>query len=387
MNEAFIVDLIRTPLGRGKAGASLYDVHPADLGALPVKALVERNNIDPKLIEDVIYGCVTPIAEQGMNIARIISLIALDQDVPGVQINRMCSSGLQAVEFAQQAIKAGDSDLLIAGGVEHMGRVPMGMDGLPLPMSPNQGTTLAESYLKKYQIKSMGQSAEIIAEKWGLTRDQLDDYSIESHAKAFRAQQNGYFKNEILPVATQNFGLVDKDEGVRDKIDKEKMKTLATPFKEGGVITAANASQITDGAAAVLMASGAALKKYNLKPRAKIVKTYVCGLDPELQLTGPIPAVKKVLEKTGLTMKDIDLVEINEAFASVVLAAVKELNIPMEKLNVNGGAIALGHPLGCSGARVLTTLVNELERRQLKRGLITMCIGFGQGIASIVELV
>ncbi len=387
MSEAYIVDLVRTPMGRGKMGCSLSEIHPVDLGAVPVKALIERNKLDPKVVEDLIYGCVTPVGEQGMNIARLIALMALDESVPGVQINRMCSSGMQSIEFASQAIRAGDYDLIIAGGVEHMSRVPMGIDGLPLPMSPNQGTTLSENYLKKYSVKSMGQSAEMIAEKWGFTRDELDDFSIESHKKAFAAQEKGYFKNEIIPVQTPSFGLVDKDEGIRGQIDKAKMSTLPTPFKDGGVVTAASASQITDGAAAVIVASKKALQKYNLKARAKIIRTYVCGTDPEIQLTGPIPSIKKVLELTGMTMNDIDLVEINEAFASVVLAAVKELNIPMDKLNVNGGAIALGHPLGCSGARILTTLVNELERRGKKRGLLSMCIGFGQGIATIVELV
>jgi len=387
MNTPYIVDLVRTPLGRGKLGSTLSELHPADLGAVTVRALVERNNLKPENIEDLIFGCVTPIGEQGMNIARIIALIALSESVPGVQINRMCSSGMQAVDFAVQAIKSGDYDLIIAGGVEHMGRVPMGMDGLPLPMSPNPGSSIAESYLNKYQIKSMGQSAEMIAEKWGFTRDQLDDFSIESHKKAFNAQENGYFKKEIIPVQTASFGLVDKDEGIRSSIDKAKMATLTTPFKDNGVITAANASQITDGSAGILVASEHALKKYNLKPRAKILKTYVCGTNPEIQLTGPIPAIQGVLERTGLTISDIDLIEINEAFASVVLATIHDLNLPPEKVNVNGGAIALGHPLGCSGARILTTLVHELERRNLKRGLLSMCVGFGQGIATIVELV
>lgn len=386
MAEAYLVDLIRTPMGRGKMGCSLSEVHPADLGAVPVKAIVERTGIDPKAVDDLIYGCVTPVGEQGMNIGRIISLLALHESVPGVQINRMCSSGMHSIEMASQAVRAGDLDLVIAGGVEHMGRCPMGIDGMPLPMSPNQGTTLSENYLNKYELKSMGQSAELIAEKWGFTREQMDQFSIESHQKAFAAQEAGYFKNEIVGVETSQ-GLVDKDEGIRGSIDIEKLKTLATPFKDDGVITAASSSQITDGAAAALVASEAAVKKYGLKPRAKIVKTFVCGTDPVMQLTGPIPAVEGVFKKTGLTMDDIDLVEVNEAFASVVLATVKELNIPMEKLNVNGGAIALGHPLGCSGARILATLVNELERRGLKRGLLTMCVGFGQGIATIVELV
>lgn len=384
--EAFIVDLLRTPLGRAKPGCSLSEVHPADLGAVPVKALVERNNLDPKAIQDLIYGCVTPVGEQGMNIARIISLLALDESVAGVQINRMCSSGLQAVDFASQAIRSGDYDLLIAGGVEHMGRVPMGIDGMPLPMSPNQGTTLADSYMSKYKIKSMGQSAEMIAEKWGFTRELLDKFSMESHKKAFNAQTNAYFDKEIISVETPS-GTVYKDEGIRSELSLEKMMSLPTPFKDGGLISPGNSSQITDGAAAVLLASNEALEKYNLKARAKIVSSYVCGTNPEIQLTGPIPAIKKLFEKTKYSWSDIDLIEINEAFASVVLAAVHELKIPEEKLNVNGGAIALGHPLGCSGARILATLVNELERRGAKRGLISMCVGFGQGIASIVELV
>lgn len=386
-NEAYIVDLVRTPMGRGKAGCSLHGVHPADLGAAPVKALIERNKLDPKAVEDLIYGCVTPIAEQGMNIARIISLLALDETVAGVQINRMCSSGMQAVDFANMAIRSGDYDLLIAGGVEHMSRVPMGFDGLAIPTSPNQGSTISEEYLKKYEVKTMGQSAEMIAEKWGFSRTQLDQFSANSHAKAYKAQQEGYFDKEIIPVETPDHGTVKSDEGIRAVMDMDKMATLATPFKENGVVTAGNASQITDGATAVLMASENALKKYNLKPRAKIVRSIVCGSNPEIQLTGPIPSVKMLFEKTGLTMDDMDIVEVNEAFASVVLAAQKELNIPEEKLNVNGGAIALGHPLGCSGARILATMVHELERRGAKRGLLTMCVGFGQGIASIVELV
>jgi acetyl-CoA C-acetyltransferase len=387
MSTPYIIDLIRTPLGRGKLGSSLSEIHPVDLGTIPVKALLERNKLPANAIEDLIFGCVTPIGEQGMNIARLIALVALDKSVPGVQINRMCSSGMQAVDFAVQAIKAGDYDLIIAGGIEHMGRVPMGMDGLPLPMSPNPGSSLAESYLEKYSVKSMGQSGEMIAEKWGFTREQLDEFAIQSHQKAFFAQENGYFKNEIIPVQTPSFGLVEKDEGIRGSIDKAKMATLTTPFKDNGVITAANASQITDGAAGILVASEHAVKKYNLKPRAKIIKSFVCGTDPEIQLTGPIPAIQSVLERTGLKIEDIDLIEINEAFASVVLATIHELGLPPEKVNVNGGAIALGHPLGCSGARILTTLVHELERRKLKRGLLSMCVGFGQGIATIVELV
>jgi acetyl-CoA acyltransferase len=387
MTNAYLIDLVRTPMGRGKMGGALSEIHPVDLATVVVKALVERNKIDPKNVEDLILGCVTAVGEQGMNIGRLVALLALDESVPGIQINRMCSSGLQSIEFAKQAIMAGDAELMIAGGVEHMGRVPMGIDGLPLPMSPNQDTTLSENYLKKYRVKSMGQSGELIAEKWGFTRDALDEFAIKSHQKAYAAQEAGYFKNEIIGVETPSFGLVEKDEGIRESIDREKMKTLPTPFKDGGVVTAANASQITDGASVVLLASEKAIKEYNLKPRAKIIKTHVCAVDPVMQLTGPIPAIKGVLRKTGLNLDDIDLFEINEAFASVVMATQKDLGISDEKVNVNGGAIALGHPLGCSGARLLTTMVNELERRGLKRGLVTMCVGFGPGLASIVEIV
>ena len=232
----------------------------------------------------------------------------------------------------------------------------------------------------------MGQSAELIAEKYNLTRTELDEFAINSHAKAYAAQQAGYFDKEIISVTTPA-GEVQLDEGIRASVDPEKMASLATPFKDGGVVTAASASQITDGATAVLLASAEAVKKYNLQPRAKITKTFVCGSDPVMQLTGPMPAVEGLLAKTDLKIEDFDLIEVNEAFASVVLAAVKDLNIPADKLNVNGGAIALGHPLGCSGARILATLVNELERRGNKRGLLTMCVGFGQGIATAIELV
>jgi acetyl-CoA acyltransferase len=287
MQEAYLIDLVRTPMGRGKLGSSLSEIHPVDLGAVPVKALLKRNNLKATDIEDLIMGCVTPCGEQGMNIGRLIALLALDESVPGIQINRMCSSGLQAVDIAKQIIKAGDADLLIAGGVEHMGRVPMGIDGMPLPMSANQDTTLSENYLKKYSVKTMGQSGEIIAEKWGFTRDELDEFAIQSHQKAYEAQQQGYFNNEIIAIETQSHGLVDKDEGIRASIDREKMKTLSTPFKDDGVITAANASQITDGASAVLVASATAVEKFNLKPRAKIIKTHVCAVNPEIQLTAP----------------------------------------------------------------------------------------------------
>lgn len=383
-SQAYIVDAIRTPIGRGKDGCAFSEMHPVDLGGIPVKELLKRNNLKPTDIEDLIYGCASPVAEQGLNIARIIAINALDVSVPGVQLNRMCGSGQQAVHFGIQAIMSGAHDLIIAGGVECMGKVPIGADGLPLPGKTNM--TLPESFLKNHKANPMGISGELMAEKWKLTRRDLDEFSYNSHMKAAKATAEGHFKREIIPVQTLK-GLVEKDEGIRADASLEKMGTLQPAFKAGGVITAANASQVSDGASALLLASESALKKYNLKPRARLVDVSVVGTEVELQLTGPIYAIPKALKRAGLEIKDIDLFEINEAFASVVIAAQKELNLDPSKVNVNGGAIALGHPLGASGARLLTTLLYELERRNLKRGVSSLCIGFGQGIAAILERV
>ena len=382
--NAYIVDAVRTPIGRGKEGCAFSEVHPVDLGGVPVKELLKRNNLKATDIEDLIYGCASPTAEQGLNVARTIAITALDVSVPGVQLNRMCGSGQQAVHFAVQGIMSGAHDLLIAGGVESMGWVNIGSDGLPLP--GKEKPTLPQSLLKNFKANPMGLSGELMAEKWKLSRKDLDTFAYNSHMKAAHATKEGYFKKEIIPVQTSK-GLVEKDEGVRADTTVEKMGTLKTPFKENGVITAGNASQISDGASALLIASESAVKKYDLKPRAKFVDFAVVGTEVELQLTGPVHAIPKVLKRAGLTLNDIDLFEINEAFASVVLAAQIELKLNPEKINVNGGAIALGHPLGCSGARLLTTLLCELERRNLKRGISSLCIGFGQGIAGIIERV
>ena len=382
--NAYIVDAIRTPIGRGKEGSVFSEVHPVDLGGIPVKELLKRNNLKPTDIEDLIYGCASPIAEQGLNVARLVAICALDVTVPGVQLNRMCGSGQQAVHFGIQAILSGAHDLIIAGGVECMGKVPIGSDGLPLPGKKNM--TLPESFLKNFKANPMGISGELMAEKWKLSRKELDEFSYSSHMKAARARSSGNFAKEIIPVQTPK-GLVEHDEGIRAETTVEKMGTLQPVFKSGGVITAGNSSQVSDGAAALLIASESALKKYNLKPRARFVDFSVVGTEVELQLTGPIYAIPKALKRAGLQIKDIDLFEINEAFASVVLAAQRELKLDPEKINVNGGAIALGHPLGASGARLLTTLLYELERRNLKRGISSLCIGFGQGIAAIVERV
>ncbi|MBI1857569.1 MAG: thiolase family protein [Candidatus Melainabacteria bacterium] len=383
--NAYIVDAIRTPFGRGKETGAFAGVHPVDLGGVPVKELLKRNKLKPTDIEDLIYGCASPCAEQGLNIARTIAITALDVTVPGVQLNRMCGSGQQAVHFAYQAVMSGSHDLLIAGGVESMGWVTIGSDGLPL--HGKSKPTLPQSLLKNFKANPMGISGELMAEKWGFTRKDLDEFSYCSHIKAANATERGYLKKEIVPVESPTKGLVDKDEGIRKDTTVEKMGTLQPAFKEGGVITAANSSQITDGAAALLVASENALKKYNLKPRARIVDVAVVGTEVELQLTGPIVAIPKVLKRAGMKISDIDLFEINEAFASVVLATQKELKLDPDKINVNGGAIAIGHPLGASGARLLGTLLCELERRNLKRGISSLCIGFGQGIAAIIERV
>ena len=382
--QAYIIDAIRTPIGRGKENGVFASIHPVDLGGIPVKEILKRNNLKPTDIEDLIYGCASPVAEQGLNIARLIAITSLDVTIPGVQLNRMCGSGQQAVHFGIQAILSGTHDLLIAGGVESMGKIPLGGDGYPMPGKSKP--TLPESFLKNFKANPMGISAELMAEKWKLSRKELDEFSYQSHMKAAKARDSSSFDKEIIPVKTLS-GVISKDEGIRSDTSVEKMSTLQPAFKEGGVITAANSSQVSDGASALLLASENAVKKYNLKPRAKFIDFSVVGTEVELQLTGPIYAIQKVLKRSGLTLNDIDLFEINEAFASVVLGTQKELNIPMEKINVNGGAIALGHPLGASGARLLTTLLNELERRNLKRGISSLCIGFGQGIAGIIERV
>ncbi len=382
--NAYIIDGIRTPIGRGKEGCAFYDVHPVDLGGVPVKELLKRNNLKPTDIEDLIYGCSSPAAEQGLNIARLIAITSLDLTVPGVQLNRMCGSGEQAVHFAVQAIMSGAHDLLIAGGVECMSKVPLGGDSNPMPGKSKP--TLPDSFLKNFKANPMGISGELMAEKWKMTRKDLDEFSYQSHMKAAKAHDNGYFHKEIVPVQTPK-GLVEKDEGIRHDTTVEKIGTLKPAFKENGIVTAGNSSQVSDGACAMLIASESAVKKYNLKPRAKLVDFCLVGTDVELQLTGPIVAIPKVLKRAGLEIKDIDLFEINEAFASVVIATQKELKLDPEKINVNGGAIALGHPLGASGARLLTTLLCELERRNLKRGITSLCIGFGQGIAAIIERV
>ncbi len=381
MADAFILDCVRTPMG--KNGGAFADVRGDQLLAECLKALEKRNKLDPLQIEDVVGGCVTQTGEQGVNIIRQAVLAAgWPQEVPGVSVNRLCGSGQQATYFAALEVMGGQADLTVGCGQESMSRTPMGSD--VGSFNPN--------LLERYEIISQGLSAELVAEKWKLTREQIDQFSFESHRKAVHAMKEGRFKNEIIPVEiTDKTGKViktiDQDETPRADANIDKMKTLKPVFKPDGVITAGSSSQITDGASAVLIGTKEKAKQLGLKPRARFVAHAQSGVDPTIMLTGPIPATKKVLEKAKLKLSEIDLFEINEAFASVVLAWQNELGVDPRKVNVNGGAVALGHPLGATGARLITTIVNELERQKLRYGLVTMCIGFGQGTATIIERV
>ncbi len=379
MRNAVIVRAARTAVGR--KNGKLSGVRPDDLLAHTLKSLTERVAIDPSEIEDVVIGCVDQVGEQGMNIARNAALIAgFPLDVCGTTLDRMCGSGQQAANFAAMGVMAGQYECVIGGGVENMTRVPMGANGI----GPGEGP-LSPKLQALYNIIPQGLSAEMIAEQWGIKREELDDFSAQSHEKAGRAIAEGRFKREIVPVTLPDGSLFDVDEGVRVPVNREKMAALAPAFKPDGVVTAGNSSQISDGAAALLIMSEERAKALKLTPRARVVATALAGVDPTIMLTGPIPATQRVLKKAGMKLDQIDLFEINEAFAAVVLAWERELHPDMARVNVNGGAIALGHPLGCSGAKLMTTLLHELERTKKRFGLQTMCIGFGQGIATIVE--
>lgn len=378
MREAVIVEAVRSPMGRRKG--SLRENRPDDLVAEVINGLLDRVNIDPYLIEDLIMGCVTQVGEQGYNVGRTSGLISnLPKEVPAVSLNRMCGSGLQAFNWAAQGIMSGVHDVIIAAGTESMTRVPMGADGGPF----------SNSLTSKYNMVMQGTSAEMIANKWKISKEELDIFSLESHEKAVKAREEGRFKREIVPVSGVNkkgeVVVFEQDETPRADTTLEKISSLPPAFKEGGVVTAGNSSQITDGAAAVLVMSREKAEELGLKPRARFVNCALAGVDPTIMLTGPIPSTEKVLQKTGLAMEDIDIFEINEAFASVVLAWSKELKADMGKVNPLGGAIALGHPLGCTGARLVTTLLHELEDTGGRYGLISMCIGWGVGIATVIE--
>jgi acetyl-CoA acyltransferase len=384
MPTAVIVDAIRTPLGR--RNGKLKDIHPVDLAAHVLRAVVERNDVDPALVEDVIMGCVMQVGEQGINIARNAALAAgFPESTVGTTVDRQCGSSQQAAHFAAQGVIAGAYDVVIAAGVENMTRVPMGASvadgkyGFPFgPMMTGRYPNLVPQ----------GISAELISEKWGITREQNDAFSLESHLRAARATDEGRFDREMLPITVPTESgneVVNRDEGIRPDTSLEKLAQLKPAFKPDGVVTAANSSQITDGAAAVLIMSEEKANQLGLKPRARFHTFALAGVDPVLMLTGPIPATTKVLERAKMTLDQMDLVEINEAFAPVVLAWEKEHHPDMAKVNVNGGAIALGHPLGCSGARLMATLLNELERTGGRFGLQTMCEGGGMANATIIE--
>lgn len=380
MREVVIVEAVRTPVG--KRNGVFRDKHPVHLAAIVLDEVVKRAGVEKKVIEDIVMGCVTPIGEQGYNIGRLAALEAgFPVEVPAVQINRMCGSGQQAIHFAAQEIKSGDMEMTIAAGVESMTKVPILSDG--------NERTIPSSLHEKYEFVHQGISAELIAEKYGLTREQLDEYAYESHQRALRAQAEGRFTEEMVPVngldKDGNDIIVTADEGPRRDTSLEALAALKPVFKQNGKITAGNASQMSDGAAAVLLMESETALRLGLKPKAKIVAQTVVGSDPTYMLDGVIPATKKVLQKANLTIDDIDLVEINEAFASVVLAWQKEIGAPLSKVNVNGGAIALGHPLGATGAKLMTSLVHELERRKGRYGLLTICIGHGMATATIVE--
>ncbi|PWH19591.1 MAG: steroid 3-ketoacyl-CoA thiolase [Anaerolineae bacterium] len=375
MSEVFILSAVRTPIGIGKPGGALASLTPLHLTARILQEVVRRAGLEPRQVEDVVWGCVTPIGEQGANLARLAVLQAgFPVEVPAVTLNRMCGSSQQAIHFAAQAILCGDMDIVVAGGTECMSRVRMGSDWPPEwpPDFP-------------YPLVHQGLSAELIAEKWGLSRDELDDFGYQSHLKAMQAIQNGWFAEQIVPIEKADGVVVCQDEGVRMPPERQKMATLKPAFKEGGKITAGNSSQISDGVAAVVLASAKAVGRYNLLPLARLVARVVVGSDPLLMLEGPIPATRQVLKRAGLSLDDLDVIEINEAFASVVLAWQRELQPDPQRVNPNGGAIALGHPLGATGAILMTKLVYELQRRQARYGLQTMCIGHGMATATIIE--
>lgn len=382
MQEAVIVDAVRTPLGR--RNGALSDWHPADLAAEVLKSLAERSSLDPALVDDVIMGCVSQVGDQTWNIGRNAVLGAgWPESVPGVTIDRQCGSSQQSVHFAAQGVMAESYDVVVAAGVESMTRVPMGS-------SAGTGRPFGEKMRERYQneLIPQGLSAEMIAERWTIPREELDGYGFDSQMRALRATEEGRFENEIIPIEVKEEGVVTKfarDEGIRPSTTPEGLAALKPAFKEEGVVTAGNSSQITDGSAALLIMSRAKADELGLKPRARFVSFSLVGTDPVSMLTGPIPATEKALARAGLSIADIDIFEVNEAFASVIGAWIRETGADWDKVNVNGGAIALGHPLGASGARLMTTMLNELERSGGRYGLQTMCEGGGLSNGTIIE--
>jgi acetyl-CoA acyltransferase len=389
MPNAVIVDAVRTPVGR--RGGRLSGWHAVDLAAQPLKALLQRNELDPAQIEDVIMGCTMTVGEQAMNIARNAALAAgFPDSVPGTTVDRQCGSAQQAIHFAAQAVMSGAMEIAIGAGVESMSRVPIGST-----TDPGPGEAYGPLYLERFELIHQGECAEEIARRWKISREDMDRFALTSHERAARATDEGRFANEIVPLearvhpdvpgAADVTGLMEVDEGFRRDTSLEKLAGLRPAFSETGTVTAGTSSQISDGAAAVLIMSEERANALGLRPRARFHTFAVAANDPQIMLTAPIPATELVLAKSKLALSDIDLIEINEAFASVVLAWDKEFHPDPDRVNVNGGAIAIGHPTGCSGARLMATLLNELERTGGRYGLQTMCEGGGQANATIIE--
>ncbi|GGA55487.1 acetyl-CoA acetyltransferase [Kroppenstedtia guangzhouensis] len=398
MGEAVIIDALRTPIGRYRGGLS--GVRPDDLAAHVIRALLERNpGVDPAAVEDVIFGCANQAGEDNRNVARMALLLAgLPRQVAGSTVNRLCGSGLEAVNQAVASLKMGAGDIFIAGGVESMSRAPLVMlkpeEALPRGDHTLVDTTLGWRFVNPgmariHQPISMGETAENVAERCGITREEQDGFALESQRKAAAAWEGGRFREEVIPVSVSRRKgkplTVDKDEHLRPDTTLEKLSGLKPAFREGGSVTPGNASGINDGAAALLIMEGQKAEELGLTPMARVISFAVSGCDPDTMGLGPIYATRKLLRRTGISVGEIDRVELNEAFAAQALACIRELDLDPKKVNVNGGAIALGHPLGASGARIMTTLVHELKRCRGRYGLATMCIGVGQGIATLVE--
>jgi len=397
LRDPWIIEAVRTPIGR--YGGALAAVRPDDLAAAVIRAVVDRSGVDPGRIEDVILGCANQAGEDNRDVARMALLLAgLPVEVGGLTVNRLCGSGLQAVNSAAHAIAVGDGDVFIGGGVESMTRAPYVMAKADAARGPRprelQDTTLGWRFINpalaaKYRPDTMGQTGENVAERWSIDRSRQDAFALESHRRAIAAIEAGRFADQIVPIAVpQRRGepvVVARDEHPRGDTSTEALARLRPAFRDGGTVTAGNSSGINDGASAVLLAESSVAKELGLRPMARVVSTAVAGVDPAVMGIGPVPATRKALARAGLTVADLDLIELNEAFASQSVACMDELGLDPAKVNVNGGAIALGHPLGMSGARLVTMLVHELRRTGGRYGLATMCIGVGQGIATIVE--
>jgi len=388
--EVVIVEAARTPVGRGHKEKGIYrDTHPNELLGKSFQAVIDRSGIPAEAVEDVIAGCVQQYGEQSFNVGRNAWLQqGLPITTPATTVDRQCGSAQQAVNFGAALVAAGVHDVVIGGGVEHMGHIPMGVGMMDQDWTAKVGTPWPPAIFEHYNLIPQGLSAEMIADQWEIPRSELDELAVESHKRAARATEEGRFEREMIPMEVGSNGTTETvvtDQGIRPDSNIETLSALKPAFKEDGKVTAGNASQISDGAASVLLMTREKADEYGLKPRAKIVDQTTVGVDPVIMLTGPIPATEKILERNGMKIDDIDLIEINEAFASVVAAWRREHNPDMDRVNVNGGAMAIGHPLGSTGARLITTLLHELERSDKETGFVTMCCGGGLGTGTLIQ--